>query len=235
MAVGFDAVMTGGNDGGDVQSVSGGSSFSAASLITVGASATLLVVGMSFQQNGATAAPAGLAATWNGTSMTAGPTAVEGQVTAAVFYLISPAAGANTLAVSWTGGGQDLYCGAVSFTGTDTSTGINAADNQSAHGLTGTSSNVTVTTANGDATVGCSVADANEPTVAFTKFYGAQNLNPGGGGDYKLSTSGSDAHTYSYSGGSVFAGVGIHILAGAGGGNVIVPFRRRQQPVSKVR
>ena len=222
MAVALDAVMTGGNDGGDVQSVSAGTSFSAASLITVGASATLLVVGCSFLRQGTSQVPTGISATWNGDAMSAGPTAQRfgnPSVLVAIFYRINPAAGANTLAVSWTGA-SDLYCGAASFTGTDTSTGINAADNQTNSGTTGTSSNVTITTVSGDATVGVSCADSNDPTVAFTKFYGAADLAPGGAGDYKLSTGTSDAHTYSYSAGQVFAGAGIHILAAGGGTNV---------------
>lgn len=230
MAVGLDAVMTGGNDGGDVQSVSNGTSFSAGSLITVGGSATLLVIGCSFQR-AIGAMPSSITATWNGASMSAGPLiSISGSVAvlATMFYKVNPASGANTLAVSWTNA-ADLYCGAISFTGTDTSTGINAADNQTASGHSGSSSNVTVPTANGDATVACSVTNSNDPTSNQTKFYGAADLNPGGGGAYVLSTGTSDAFTWTYTGGVDFAGVGMHILAGTGGGpapSFTVPFRR---------
>jgi len=211
MAVTFDAAMTGGNDGGDVASTTNGSSVSTAGM-TIGGSANLLVVCFSLQDVGS--ACSGLSATWNGVSMTAGPllkTIAGNGDTAAIFYLINPATGNQTLAGSWTGSG-DLYLGCASFIGVDTTTPIVTADNQTS------ATNVTIPTANGDATVSCSVRDANDPTVSFTKFYGAQDLNPGGAGQYKLSTGSSDAHTFTYSGGASQATVGVHILASAGGG-----------------
>jgi hypothetical protein len=215
MAVAFDAKMTGGNagTGGNTQEVSNGTSISATP-ITVGASATLLVVCLSFQPTTAPN-PTGITVTWGGTGMTAGPTQVGAgvlDVLAAIFWLVSPASGAQTLAASWTRA-SDCYMGAISFTGVDTSTPVVTADNQ-----TSTTSGVTVTTANGDATVACSVRDSNTPTSTQTIFYGESNFNPGGGGSYNASTTGSDTHTFTYSGGSQQANFGIHVLAASGGG-----------------
>jgi hypothetical protein len=234
MAVAFDAAMTGGNAGtGTVQEGTGATSLSTAGM-TIGASATLLVACVSLQCN--TTASTGVTATWNGVSMTVGPTITHGAAngtTVAIFWLVNPATGSHTLAMSWTLA-ADAYMGCASFTGVDTTTPVVTADNQT----TSVANAVTITTVSGDATVACSCNNSNTPTSSKTIFYGESNLNPGGGGSYSLSTTTSDTHTFTYSGGTLPATAGIHIQAAAGGGppppTAIVTFRRRQQPVSVV-
>lgn len=214
MAVALDAVAAAGNNG-DTQEYSastGGSS----TPITVGASASILVVAVNFKV--AISQTTSRAVTWNGTSMTevAYILNTAAGTECALYTLVSPASGAKTLSVTWTNS-ADAYIGAVSFTGSSTSAtnGITAADTQQVN----TGSSLTMTTASGDATVVSFVTNGSEPTTGKTKFWGESNLNPGGAGSYALSTTSSDAHTFTGAGGTSPALCGIHIpVASASGG-----------------
>lgn len=209
MAVALDVLFTGGNSGdGDCQEASAATSFSFTGP-TVTASATLLVVCVTWDHN-----VTSRTMTWNGTSMTeALYVNHSGHGSSAIWYLVSPASGAKTLAANWTTS-ADYYVGIVAFKGSDTSTPIVTADNTS--GTTSVTT-VTVTSTTDGATVAQWETDGSEPTINFNKIYGQADLNPGGGASYQLGGT-SNAHTFTGAGGSFPAWCGVHIPAGAGGG-----------------
>lgn len=217
MAVALDALMAAGNStDGLNQQVSAATSISSTG-ITIGAGATLLVVVLHAQNNAA--AITNLAGTWNGVALTKAIQADNAggvhKGTSAILYLINPASGAKTLSCSWTTA-SDVYMSAVSFTGTDTSTGINATDNVS--GTTGTT--VTVTSTTDGATVAAWGTDGSTPTVNFNKIYAEAPLAPGGGASYQLGGT-SNGHTFTGAGGTLPAWTGVHVLAAAAGGATV--------------
>ena len=125
-----------------------------------------------------------------------------------IFTLVSPASGAQTLAISWTTT-SDCYMGAVSFTGTDTTTGYDAANN-----ATSTTTTVTVTSTSDGATVAVWTTNGSTPTMNFTKIWDDAPFDPGGGSTYALGGS-SNGHTFTGAGGSNETGAGINVIAGA--------------------
>jgi hypothetical protein len=208
MAVALDASMTAGNSADGLNQQASAATTISSTGITVGAGATLLVATLSF---GLTV-PTGVTMTWNGVSMTAGPSISDSsQTMSAIFYLINPASGAKTLSASWTGS-TDCYMSAASFNGTDTTTGIKVSDSTTAN--TGTS--LTVTSSTDGATVVNFADNAGTPTVNFTKIWAEAPLNPAGGGNFTLGGT-SNAHTFTGGGGSAPSIVGVHILAAASG------------------
>jgi hypothetical protein len=120
MAVAFDAIGSTIVATGNVTSGSG-------TPITVGASATLLIVGIYFSNGGLdTTQPTGISVTWNGVAMTLITNSAvlnlpwtngAHNAIAYLFGLVSPASGARTLAASWTNGAEALIS-SISFTGT---------------------------------------------------------------------------------------------------------------------
>ena len=156
------------------------------SLITVGASASLLIVGVTFDNGtsggGPGVAPTSPAVTWGGTSMTliSNTTATVGTWAANTFAastylfgLVSPASGTQTISLSWGNNttSYDGYIVAISFTGSATGSVATACPNGT-HG-TGTTttsgtaswSSPAVTTATGDFVVAVSSDDSGN---AFT-------------------------------------------------------------------
>lgn len=213
MAVAIDAQMTSGNSAdGFNQRVSAATSISSTG-ITVGASATSLVAMITFAQNAA-AGPVGLAMTWDGVAMNAGPIASNDAggrfVVSAIFWLDNPASGAKTLQATWTNS-LDAYMSAVSFTGSATSNSVKTADNITAIQTT----TLTVTSSTDGATVANFSVDGAAPTVNFTKIWADDPLNPGGGGNYTLGGT-SNAHTFTGSGGTVQCIAGVHVVAPSG-------------------
>jgi len=217
-AVAVDATMTAGNSSdGTAQDATNVQSITSTG-ITVGASATLLVVTIGFQRtSGAgTNSPGSLAVTWNGTAMTAQSNTTTGTgidaVTVYIFTLVNPAAGAKTISASWTTH-MDVYMGAISFTGTDTTTGVKTSDNTTALGAT----SITVTSSSDGATVASYVNNGATPTTNFTQFWDDGAYSPGGAGSYKLGGT-SNSHSFSGGGGSNQVLAGVHVIAGTGGG-----------------
>lgn len=207
--VAFDAKMTAGNSAdGFNQQASSVTSISSTG-ITVGASATLLAVPFVIQ--GAAVQPSGVTGTWNGSALTLQVFAVSDKVTAGIATIVNPAAGANTLALAWTNTG-DCYMGAVSFTGTDTSTGVNVADNTTTTQTTA----ITVTSSADGATVAVFGVNGSTPTVDQTKLWAEAPLNPGGGASYALGGA-SNTHNFTGAGGSLQALAGVHVIAAPGG------------------
>jgi hypothetical protein len=211
-AVGFDAIMTGGNvDGGRAQSAGAVTSISSTGM-TLGGSATCIVASLVFTKSGApyNTVPTGISVTWNSVAMTAGPivsSTAGNDVTAVLFILASPATGNKTLAATWTNA-QAVYMGAVSFTGTDTATCIKASDNQTAIDTT----SITVTSSTNGATVAVFNNDGGAPTINFTTIWKYAVLSPGGGASYTLGGS-SNVHTFTGGGGSAAALGGVHVVA----------------------
>lgn len=207
MAVAFDAKMTGGNGtSGACQKVSSSTSISSTGM-TVGGSATLLV-GILCWQNSTSGTRS---MTWNGTSMTEAVHISGGNQETSIFTLVNPASGNNTLAASWTTS-VDCYMSCISFTGTDTSTGIEAGD--SVASTTGTT--VSIPSTSDGATVASWTGNGAAPTTNFTQIFAQGDLNPGSAASY--TTGGSlNAHTFT-GGGTTRAWAGVHVIAGAGGG-----------------
>lgn len=215
--------MTAGNSADGLnQEVSAATTISSTGL-TIPSGATFLGCVLASADGGSTIGPTAVSMTWNGTPMSPGPTnTVTGggqNAFTQIFYLINPAAGTGPMVANWTTA-RDMYMSGTAFNGTDTVTGINAADNQTATNVT----TITVTSAANDATLASFACNAAAPTVNFTKIYAEAPLSPGGGANYTLGGT-SNAHTFTGAGGTLQALVGIHILAGTGG----------SQPPSSVR
>lgn len=213
MAVAKDALMLAGNSSDGFNQEASGVTTISSTGITVGGSATLLVVVLVFESSSADISS--LTVTWNGVSMTSrglvSSTSGSQHEQAAIFTLVNPASGAKTLQANWTTS-ADCYMSAVSFTGTDTTTGVKAADNTTATNVT----SITVTSATGDATVAVFGVNGNPPTCNFTKIFSEAPLNPGGGASYQLGGT-SNAHTFTGAGGSAQALAGVHVIQPAGG------------------
>lgn len=204
--------MTAGNSAdGFNQEASGVTSISSTG-ITVGSSASLLVGVLVFAASSGSM-PTSLGMTWNGVTMAPGPTIISQSgapyAVVAIFALVNPVFGTKTLQGTWTNA-QDCYMSAISFTGTDTTTGIQTADNTTATQTT----SITVPSSADGATVAVFAADGAAPTVNFNKIFSEAPLNPGGGASYQLGGA-SNAHTFTGAGGTRQALVGVHIIAAA--------------------
>jgi hypothetical protein len=216
MAVALDAVMTGGNQG-DTIAADNATSFTDSDAITLGAGATLLEVVVNWQSpDGVNVSPTNRVVTWNGVSLTeqvyvVNTAALNIDDACGIYGLVSPATGAQTLAGSWTNT-MDAYIGAISFTGTDTSTGINAGDS-----VSGTAATIDVAGSSDGATLSTWLSNGSEPTTNNTKFWGYAALDPGGAGQYEVGGSGTITHTYSGGGGSNPVIAAVHVIAGAAG------------------
>jgi hypothetical protein len=208
--VAVDAIMDAGEQG-DVNTTDNGTTNNGTG-ITVGASATLLLATAVYQGSSAATSKT---ATWNGVSMalsaTQDVTHAGAFGTSAIFTLVSPASGSQALNLSWTNT-CDCYVGAISFTGTDTTTGIEAGDTQQS--TTGIA--ITVTSTTDGATVGAAERNSGEPTMTGTTIWKYAVLDPGGGSDYQIGGV-SNVHTFTFAGGTEQAMVGVHIIAGAAG------------------
>lgn len=212
MAVAFDAKMTGGNGtGGLCNNVTGATTNSIAPGITVGASATILVVPIVWQDNFA-AGPLLRTMTWDGVSMTEKQTSLQvlaGAVSirSSIWTLDNPNTGAKTLTCSWTNA-SDCYMGAVSFTGANGVDNLTTASN---------ATTITITSTTDGATVAVFVVDGNAPTTNFNQLFSDAPFAPGGGASYQLGGT-SNAHTFTGGGGTGQELNGVHVIASGGGG-----------------
>lgn len=205
------AKMSAGNSSDGLNQQASFTTAISASSQNIGASPTLLVVVLAIQ--GAGGAPTSPTATAGGTAMTVGPVATSGKDVAAVLYLVNPTGGSQTIAAGWSTQNGDAYMSWASFSGTDTTTGVQASDNRTATNTT----SITVPSSTDGATVATFAVDGSAPTVNFTKIFSIANLNPGGGASYALGGT-NNAHTFTGAGGTVQALAGVHIIAAAGGG-----------------
>ena len=201
----FDARMTGGNgSSGNSQQIASSTSISSTGM-TVGSSATL-IIGMMVLQTLASSP----AMTWDGVAMTNRGGLISNSVPAvAIFTLVSPATGNKTLAGSWTGS-SDCYMSCVSFAGTDTVTGVATGDTTSGTGSP--LGSLAVTSSSDGATVVLFGSDNGDPTMNFNAIFVNSPFSPGGGASYQL---GGSSNSHTFTGGSVTALVGVHVIAGA--------------------
>lgn len=208
-AVGFDTNATGGNGTSGQSEYGTTTPFTSSTFITVGASATLLVVDVSTYSSASTFT--GQGCTWNGVSMVQAAQEINGELASTIYVLVNPAAGAQALSCSFyvATGATAWYVNAASFTGTDTTTGYKSIDS-----VATTASPVTINTSTNDATLaifGC-VAGGNPAPTNFTTLFTNTNNTQNGAASYTLGGTGTNAHTFSCSGGTE-AGAGVHIIA----------------------
>lgn len=217
-AVAKDAVITAGNsaDSSAIQ-VAGTTDTGNVTGITVGAGATGLVAVVCYQSS--IAAPTTRALTWNGTSMTeARFDSINSGGTfeaTSVFVLANPASGLKNFHLTFANA-ADIYIGAVSVTGSDTSTVVKNADSTGQTTSGGGTMTLTVTSSTDGMTVATFCANGNAPTVNFTQFWDDQALNPGGAGSYNLGGT-SNGHTFT-GGGLLQSASGVHVIAPAAAG-----------------
>jgi hypothetical protein len=171
-----------------------------------------------------TITPTSIAMTWAGTSMTQiGTTLSDGTDSIALFGLIAPATGAQTLSVSWTGGTSNpVVLGAVSLFNCDQTTGWQ--NNTSATG-TGTSASITITTTSGDMAIaghvnnnatGTSIATGTSDwtETAFNGNY-AQAHNAASGA--------STAVAWTLGSSVAWANIGVDVMQFSSGGSTCTP------------
>lgn len=206
--VAFSAKMTTGNAAGGGSQQASGVNTASSTGITVAGGTTCLVVPYLLSVGANTLT--GTTATWNGTSMTLHSEATHTNVRSGVFVLGSPASGANTLTLTFAGAGVlvDVYFGAVSFTGSNSSTCVNATDDLTA--TTGTAIAVTATSTG--ATVAVFGTDGATPTMNQTALFAESPFGPGGGASYAIGGSGTNSHTFTGAGGALPALSGVHII-----------------------
>jgi len=209
MAVAFDAKMAGGNGaGGTFQQSSAATSISSAGM-TIGGSGSCLIAFLHIQ-----AAATNISMTWNGVSMSAHGATTDVNThteTVAMFALPNPATGNKTLAGSWTTAG-DAYMSCVSFSGTDTVTGVKTANDIT---TTRTQTLAVVTDATG-ATVVAFTGDSATPTVDQTQIWSGAPLGPSGGASYAIGGTGTNTHTFTGGGDVTEALVGVHVIVPQG-------------------
>jgi hypothetical protein len=207
MTVAFDAKTSSSNG---VDQFSGVTSTGNITSMTIGGSGTLLIV-MACWDTKVT----GRSCTWNSVSMTEQVLAASasGSRQTGIYTLVSPATGNKNLALSWTGSSQ-CYVSAISFTGTDTSTGVNAADNASANGTSVTSLSVNTSTSGATLVAACAFGGDGTPQNQ-TAIWHDNGLNASAGGSYALGGSGTNNHSFSSLTGTANAFAGVHILSSA--------------------
>lgn len=219
MAVTLNAVMAAGSDG-DTHAVANTTSFSTTG-ITIGAGTDrVLVVVCNWQRSGTTLLSS-RSVTWDGVAMSEvafSTNASNPRACVGIYVLPNPAMGAKTLAGSWVTA-LDCYVSAVAFNGADQTTGIDAA-----HTATGTAVTINVTGTSDGATVASHIRNGGAPTGAGsgnTLFWDFDDLNPGGGGGYRIGLAGTNAYSFN-SGtlGTVRATAAIHVIAASAGGSV---------------
>ena len=216
MAVGFDAKMTGGNGGGGTYQYSSVVNTAGSSTgMTVGVGATLLVAILDLGGNNTT--PGALACTWNGVSMNLACsiyTTTSIGAGAALFTLVNPASGNKTLAASWT---ESLGCqfnlSSLSFTGTDTVTGYNSADNVTGIATSGNQSIAVNTDANGATVATINCYSSGLTVNSLTQIFAGSPTNDNGAASYGVGGSGTNTHTFNVTGATAEAWAGIHIIA----------------------
>lgn len=211
------------NDSGTRHTDSGGSYVTTRSLttFTVSAGSDLCLFGIMLTGDGS--AITSRAMTWNGVSMTEVATVTNSRgAVAALFRLVAPATGNQTLTASWTTSAA-IVLAAVAFSGVDQTTPIDTGHTQQVTGDS-TSPSATITCATGDATLAAAFASAGSGTPAFTTprnqtnlFTSNNMLDAFGEASYALDGA-SNAHNFTISASSSWGAMGVHIKAAAGGG-----------------
>ena len=202
-------------------------SVTTSSLITVGASATLLLVGLTFNNfnnnSGSPSSPTGISVTWNGVTMTlipntsgaAGTWSSSSTGTQTYLYgLVNPASGAQSLNATWTNSVHG-YIVAMSFTGSNIANVAaacpNGTTNTGASSATGsTTFSVTVTTNVGDFVAGVFAETAGDSWTGAGANCSVWSDNTSGAGN----NLGSDYSTASAAGSTFTLGAVIALAGG---------------------
>jgi hypothetical protein len=171
----------------------------------------------------ATSVPSVTAVTWNSVSMSliANTTITQpgaGTKTTRLYGLIAPATGAQTIAVTWTGGAETIVVGGVSLYDADQSTGW---QNGTTATGTDTAATITVTSANGNLVVGArSDQNATTATIANgTQDWDERNFDGNYGGVHRASTTGSTVMGWTLGTSVDWGMAGVDVIAAAGGGS----------------
>ena len=155
--------------------------------------------------------------TWAGAGMTLIGQLNESVFTLALFGLIAPTTGSQTLSASWTGAHATVtVIGGISVYEANQSTGWQNFTSTSA---TGTAASLTVTSANGNMVVGGRSDDnsSGETIADGTEDWNDRNFNGNYGGVHRASVSSSTVIGWTIS--SVLWGmVGVDVIAASGGG-----------------
>lgn len=170
MAVAFDAQSS------TDTTANGATSFTNSTNLTVGSGASrALLVGICWST---LTAPTSVSITWNGVALSlvsnsSGGIGASAGANTAIYGLLNPASGTNTLAGSWTGA-RDYGVGGIAYTGVDQAAFATSFTGFHATGTTGDST-VTVTSAVGDACVACFANGAG----AYSALTGTTVFNDG--------------------------------------------------------
>ena len=208
MAVAFDAVSS-----VDITS-NGATSFTDSTHLTIGATANVLIVPIVWST---ASPPTGVSITWNGVALSLISNTSIGNSThgnVAIYGLLNPATGTQTLAGSWTGT-RGFYTVGISFSGADTSSFANAFQNGTTGTGAGSPATISVTaTANG-ATVGVFSTDGS--FSAFTSgtqdFLDNTQATVSGAGGHQVGVASS---TISVSANNSWSAAGVAIMAPSG-------------------
>lgn len=180
MAVAVDAVSSSG----------GGSASSFSWAHTCSGSDRLLMLGIAWYDSIDTIS----SVTYNSVAMTIVPSSSKsiGQYTVVLYYLINPASGSNTVAVTFSGGVFDFGGGAVSFTGADQTTPLGTAATASG---TSTTPSVAVTSASGEIVLDTLIITHSGTLTVDGSQTQRWNATGGGYTKYAGSTEGGAAST----------------------------------------
>lgn len=210
--------MTGGNSAdGNSQQATAALSVSSTGM-TVTAGATDLFGTLVWGKAGA-GQPATRTMLWGATPMTElavfGVSNGTDSDQVSIFGLSNPTAGNLTLSAAWLTSTDDVYLSAASYTG---SNGINSTHTFQASGTTATISSVA-----GNMTLAAMAGNGGAPTVNFNTIFVNAPFAPGGGASYQAGAA-TNAHTFSGSGATIFAVVGIDIVAASTGASASIQF-----------
>jgi pectate lyase len=197
---------------------------------TVGSgSNTVLVVGLSTEDTSSSVLNVA-SIIYNGVAMTAVPNsaATAGSSTldkSQLFYLLNPAAGAHTVAVTFGGAVNGVSAGSISLSGVAQSAPTAAATNTATSGTT-ISANITVSTA-GSWLVDAANSGAGNATLtpgaSQTKRWGIGQSSSGGAGSTEsVSSAGTASVSWTASSGSQLA-LSVAAFAPAAGGGATAP------------
>lgn len=223
-----NASSTGGGGGGtstislDATSTSITNGFNAGPITkswthTVGASSTILVLTADlWQDTGGTGSVA--SATWKGTPLTKVTSTRSVNIESEIWYLASPSVGSGTIAVTVTGATDAIKLGAESFTGTATSSPLDASSV-----ATGTSGNpsVSLTTATSSDVIIATLSrySTTTATSSRTNLYRDASGSTLAAGSYQVTTStGTFSDTYSGSAAQDWSMVAAAFKPGTTGG-----------------
>jgi len=209
--VAFDAIMGGGNaDSGHVYECDATTTCTAANAMTIGGSATCLVV---------TVVTYGIVTgartmSWHGGSnITAAVTQVTpGNINVAsmAFVFSSPDTGGPYTLVGTADNSNQWYISAVSFSATNTSTCYNAANN----GAVGDVKSIDAPSSSTGATVSVYAGDGYGPTAwNQQRIFMDDNKSAGGSAQYAIGGSPTVTHTYTETHNSTHAIVSVNVVA----------------------